>query len=171
MSILVAYVSKHGATGEIAERIAEDLRAAGQHAGARPVQEAGDLGDDEGIIKGSAAHSTHWLKDAAQFVRRNRGPLGDDKGADDVGATGKKPLNVMKVQRNSARDEIRAFKALGLSPEQSTALTRKPEGEGPDIDAIKATATRGPIWRRGFVMSRERVGCCSSQTHGWPHDA
>ena len=142
MSILVAYVSKHGATGEIAERIAEDLRAAGQH--------AGDLGDYEGIINGSAAHSTHWLKDAAQFVRRNRGPLGDDKGAHDVGATGKKPLNVMKVQRNGARDEIRAFKALGLSPEQSTALTRKPEGEGPDIDAIKATATRGANMAAGF---------------------
>jgi menaquinone-dependent protoporphyrinogen oxidase len=99
MSILVAYANKHGATGGIAERLAQGLQAAGQHADARPVQKAGDLADDEGIINGSAAHSTHWLKDATAFVRRNRdllvqrpvwlfssGPLGaeatDAKGMD-----------------------------------------------------------------------------------------
>jgi len=32
MSVLVGYASKHGATGEIAERIAEILTLAGQHA-------------------------------------------------------------------------------------------------------------------------------------------
>jgi menaquinone-dependent protoporphyrinogen oxidase len=72
MSILVAYASKHGTTGEIAERIAESLRAAGQHADARPVQEAGDLADYEGFVVGSAIYSKHWLKDAAAFVRDNR---------------------------------------------------------------------------------------------------
>jgi menaquinone-dependent protoporphyrinogen oxidase len=55
MSILVAYSSKHGATREIAERIAENLREAGQDADARPVREAGDLGDYEGFVLGSAA--------------------------------------------------------------------------------------------------------------------
>ena len=72
MSILVAYASKHGATREIAERIAESLRAAGQPANARPVQEAGDLDDYEGFVIGSATHSTHWLKDATAFVMGNR---------------------------------------------------------------------------------------------------
>jgi menaquinone-dependent protoporphyrinogen oxidase len=72
MSILVAYASKHGATGEIAERIAESLRAAGQDAHARPVQEAGDLCDYEGFVVGSAVYSKHWLKVAAAFVRDNR---------------------------------------------------------------------------------------------------
>jgi menaquinone-dependent protoporphyrinogen oxidase len=72
MSILVAYASKHGATGGIAERIAQGLRAAGQDAEARPVQEAGDLGDYEGFVVGSAAYSTHWLREATAFVRRNQ---------------------------------------------------------------------------------------------------
>jgi hypothetical protein len=150
VSILVAFVSKHGATGEIAERIAEDLRAAGQHADARPIQMGGDLADYEGFVVGSAAHSRHWLKDAAQFVRRNRGPLGDDKGADDLGVKGKKALNVMKVLRNAARDELRAFKALGLSPEQINAVTSKPEGDAPDIGSGRATATRDANKPAGF---------------------
>ena len=99
MSVLVAYASKHGATGEIAERIAQGLRAAGQDADARPVKEAGDLGDYEGFVLGSAAYLGHWLKDAVAFVRSNQdllaqrpvwlfssGPLGtevtDAKGVD-----------------------------------------------------------------------------------------
>lgn len=72
MSILVAYASKHGATREIAERIAESLRAAGQSANALPVQEAGDLDDYEGFVIGSAAYSTHWLREATAFVMGNR---------------------------------------------------------------------------------------------------
>ena len=52
--------------------IAERLTAAGQHGDARPVQEAGDLADDEAFVIGSAAYPTHRLKDATAFVRRNR---------------------------------------------------------------------------------------------------
>ena len=77
MLILVGYASKHGATGEIAERIAEILTLAGQHAEARPVQQAGDLGGYEGFVIGSAAYSAHWLKDATAFVMSNRDLLAD----------------------------------------------------------------------------------------------
>jgi menaquinone-dependent protoporphyrinogen oxidase len=72
MSILVGYASKHGATREIAERIAEVLTLAGQHAQARPVQKAGDLGGYEGFVIGSAAYLGHWRKDATAFVMSNR---------------------------------------------------------------------------------------------------
>lgn len=72
MSILVAYASKHGATQEIAERIAGGLRVAGRDAEVQLVEEADDLADHEGFVVGSAAYSTHWLKEAADFVRRNR---------------------------------------------------------------------------------------------------
>src|ERR1035438_2772228 len=72
MSVLVGYASKHGATGEIAERIAKILTLAGQHAEARPVHQAVDLGGYEGFVVGSAAYSAHWLKDATAFVMSNR---------------------------------------------------------------------------------------------------
>jgi len=89
--ILVGYASKHGATAEIAERIAEILTLAGQAAEARPVQQAGDLGGYQGFVIGSAAYKTHWRKDATAFVMSNQallahrpvwlfstGPLGTD---------------------------------------------------------------------------------------------
>ncbi len=72
MSILVAYASKHGATKEIAERIAEALRASGQEAEARPVRAAGDVSTYDAVVIGSAAYLGHWLKEAAGFVRGNR---------------------------------------------------------------------------------------------------
>jgi menaquinone-dependent protoporphyrinogen IX oxidase len=37
MPVPVVYASKHGATGEIAERVAQTMAAAGQQAQARPV--------------------------------------------------------------------------------------------------------------------------------------
>ena len=99
MSILVAYASRHGATGEIAGRIAENLREAGQDAVALPVQDVDDVSDYEGFVLGSATYLGHWLKDATAFVKGNQdllarrpvwlfssGPLGtqltDIKGVD-----------------------------------------------------------------------------------------
>lgn len=75
MSILVAYASKHGATREIAERIAETLRVAGQEAEARPVHSASDPAGYDARVLGSAVYFGSWLKEAANFVRRNRAAL------------------------------------------------------------------------------------------------
>ena len=44
MSISVGQTRKHGAAGEITERISEVLPSAGQRAETRPVQQADDLG-------------------------------------------------------------------------------------------------------------------------------
>ena len=75
MPVLVAYASKHGATREIAERIAQTLTAAGQQAQACPVTAAGDLTGYGGFVVGSAVYMGHWQKEAAEFVRRNRAVL------------------------------------------------------------------------------------------------
>jgi len=124
MSILVAYASKDGATGQIAERIAQGLRAAGQPADARPVQQAGDLADYQGFLIGSAADSTNWLKDATAFVRRNRdllpqrpvwlfssGPLGaqdtDAKAVDLTAAL--KPTGIREFQAAIHPPDHRVF--------------------------------------------------------------
>jgi menaquinone-dependent protoporphyrinogen oxidase len=77
VSILVAYASRHGATQEIAERIAERLRAAGLDAEARPAAEVRDAARYDAFIVGGAAYMFHWLKDATEFVRRNRATLAE----------------------------------------------------------------------------------------------
>jgi menaquinone-dependent protoporphyrinogen oxidase len=71
MAVLVAYASKHGATREIAERIAQALTAAGQPAEVRPVSEAGDLAGYGAFVVGSAVYMGHWQKEAAEFLRHN----------------------------------------------------------------------------------------------------
>ena len=75
MSVLVLYASKHGSTGEIAERVAQTMAAAGQQAQARPVTAAGDLTGYDAFVVGSAVYMGHWQKEAVEFVRRNRAVL------------------------------------------------------------------------------------------------
>ncbi len=75
MRVLVVYASRHGATKGIAERIAGSLGQRGLEVTLRPVEQAGDLAGYDAYVIGSAAYAFHWLKEAAEFVRRNRSPL------------------------------------------------------------------------------------------------
>lgn len=75
MTILVAYASRYGATRQIAERIADQLRATGLEAEARSVKSATYLADYEAFVIGSAVYFGSWLKEAAAFVRQNRADL------------------------------------------------------------------------------------------------
>ena len=70
MSILVAYASEHGATGEITERIAQGLRAARQPDNARPVQPAGDLGDFRNWVQ-----IEQWVRGIAQELTQLKAQL------------------------------------------------------------------------------------------------
>jgi menaquinone-dependent protoporphyrinogen oxidase len=89
--VLVAYATRHGSTRGIAERIAEQLRARGLEAEARPASGVGDAARYDAFVVGAAAYMFHWLGDATKFVDRNRttlaarptwlfssGPLGSD---------------------------------------------------------------------------------------------
>ena len=75
MPVLVVYATKHGATQEIAERVAQTMAAAGQQAQARPVTAAGDLTGYDAFVVGSAVYMGHWQKEAVEFVRQNRAVL------------------------------------------------------------------------------------------------
>ena len=72
MHVLVAYASRHGATQGIAERIAERLRLAGLDVDLRPAASIKDVAPYDACVIGSAAYMFHWLKEAADLVRRNR---------------------------------------------------------------------------------------------------
>lgn len=99
MSILVTYASKHGATAEIAERIAERLQASGLEVEARPIKAVDDPAGYDAFVIGSAVYFGSWMKEASGFMQQNQailagrpvwlfssGPLGtsatDDQGRD-----------------------------------------------------------------------------------------
>lgn len=99
MRVLVVYATRYGATQGIAERIAETLNGSGHQAAAVPARSAGVLDGYDAYVVGSAVYMGSWLKEATDFVLRNKavlagrpvwlfssGPIGtrtvDDQGRD-----------------------------------------------------------------------------------------
>jgi menaquinone-dependent protoporphyrinogen oxidase len=75
MSVLVAYGTTGGGTGEIAAWIAEELRGAGLTVILRPAGEVADVAEYDAVVLGSALYAYGWHADARRFVRRFSGPL------------------------------------------------------------------------------------------------
>ncbi len=83
----------------------------------------------------------------------------DESGTDALGDAGKQALDRMKEQRNAARAEARAFKALGKSPEEIKALLEAQQGtpETPDPEAIKAEGRREAIAEANARILRSEI--------------
>lgn len=72
MKAIVVYASKYGSTKGIAEFIAEKLREHGTEVEVQPVGAVCNPGDYGAFVIGSAVYMVHWLKEATEFVSRNR---------------------------------------------------------------------------------------------------
>ena len=118
MRVLVTYASKHGATQGIAERIGEQLAAAGLRVEVLSCEQADDVSSYDAFVVGSALYMFRWLKPAMKFVNRRRavlaarplwlfssGPVGnetvDEKGRDVREASGS-PMRMSGPVRYSA---------------------------------------------------------------------
>jgi menaquinone-dependent protoporphyrinogen oxidase len=75
--VLVAYATKYGATGEIAEKIGQVLRQAGLDADVLPVEQVSDLTPYKGVVLGSAVYIGRWRKEAVKFLRTNEKMLAE----------------------------------------------------------------------------------------------
>jgi menaquinone-dependent protoporphyrinogen oxidase len=128
MKVLVAYASKYGSTKGIAEFIGEKLRQRGIEADVLEVGAVRDAGVYDAFVIGSAVYMFHWLKDARQFISRNRallasrpvwlfssGPTGskatDSKGRDLREVSGPKEISELR-ESISPRDHRVFFGAL-----------------------------------------------------------
>jgi len=69
--ILVTYASKHGATKEIAEEIADVFIENYIPVDVLPINEVDNLVDYSAVIIGSAVYIGQWRKEAVQFLKRN----------------------------------------------------------------------------------------------------
>jgi len=74
MNLLVAYATHHGATREIAERIARVLGERGLTVSVEPVDRVREIRGFEAFVVGSALYCG-WLKEAIGFVQQNREAL------------------------------------------------------------------------------------------------
>lgn len=74
-SILVVYASKRGATKEIAEKVAQVLESSGMNVELLPAGQAVNPSPYKAVILGSAVYAGQWLKEAANFLRKNENVL------------------------------------------------------------------------------------------------
>jgi menaquinone-dependent protoporphyrinogen oxidase len=70
MTVLVAYGSTSGSTGEIAEWVGDELRAAGLAAEVRPAAQVRDVAGYQAVLLGGAVYAAGWHTDARQFAHR-----------------------------------------------------------------------------------------------------
>jgi menaquinone-dependent protoporphyrinogen oxidase len=170
MKVLVVYASKYGSTKGIAEFIGEKLRHRGMEA---DVMEVGTLRNAEqyqAFVIGSALYMYHWLKEAKQFISRNRamlatrpvwlfssGPVGtqtkDDKGHDLLEVSGPKELDELRALVKprdhrvffGALDSARVTGTMGcaykLVRRSAAAREAMPEGDFRDWKNIEAWTT------------------------------
>jgi menaquinone-dependent protoporphyrinogen oxidase len=75
ISILVSYATRFGSTAEIADTIAETLRAKRHTIECRPMADISSLGAYQAILLGSAVNHANWLPGAVDFVKANRDAL------------------------------------------------------------------------------------------------
>ena len=137
MKVLVAFASKYGATKGMAEFIGEKLHQRGIDADVQEVDKVRDVKAYDASVIGSALYMFHWMKEAKQFVSRNRsllasrpvwlfssGPIGketkDKNGRDVKEVSGPNELDEIKKGIN-LRDHRVFFGALDSS--RLTGLT------------------------------------------------
>ena len=72
---MIAYASKYGTTGEVAEAIARTLSQQGAAADTMPIAEVRDLSVYDAVVIGGAIHYDKWMSEARHFVTANEDML------------------------------------------------------------------------------------------------
>lgn len=73
--VLIAYASKCGSTGSVAEAMGEQLCAMGASVDVRLIKNVTDLAKYQAVIVGSAIRAGRWLSAARDFVENNQDAL------------------------------------------------------------------------------------------------
>jgi menaquinone-dependent protoporphyrinogen oxidase len=116
-SVLVAYASKHGSTAEIADAVAEALRASGLRADCLEAAAVASLEPYDAVVLGSAVYMKRWRREARRFLRRHAsalaqrpfwvfssGPVGDP--AKDNPAWTEPAGTIASAEKLGARDHV-----------------------------------------------------------------
>jgi menaquinone-dependent protoporphyrinogen oxidase len=124
MPVLVVYASRHGATAEIAARIAARLTEYGASVDLRRVDEVERFDAYDAIVLGAPVYDQSWPPEANAFVAENRealaarplwlfsvGAFGDTKRL--IGPlTHKEPKGIEKIRAEVRAREYRVFQGV-----------------------------------------------------------
>lgn len=152
MRILVVAATRHSSSVEIADAIAAELTARGHTVRREPIETA-EVGDAEAVVLGSAVYMSRWMAPARDFAERNAAALAVlPTWVFSVGLAGAEADEPQRVEPRvvAAVDPVgtatfpgRLDPALLTLRERSvTRLTRAPQGDLRDWDAVRAWARR-----------------------------
>lgn len=158
MHVLVTYASRHHATAQVAEAIAEVLHQESHEdlevtVEVRAVDDVDEIEHFDAVVLGSAVYMGRWLKPARRFARDNSealakvplwlfstGPVGDplapDQEASDVALLADS-LNAEGTRTFAGR--LRTAE-LGLGERAAVRLVHAAEGDFRDWDEIRGWA-------------------------------
>ena len=153
MRVLVAAASKHGATAEIADRIAEALNYSGLDAEVVSPEQLDTIDGYDAVVVGSAVYAGRWRREARELVARigasdplppvwlfSSGPLGDPPKPEE------EPLDVAGIAEVTSARGHRVFAGnldkakLSLGERAITRAVRAPEGDFRKWDEITGWA-------------------------------
>lgn len=155
-TVLIAYATKYGATAEIAEALAEAIRAVGLTVVVESAETVRDVGQYGAVVVGSAVYMGQWRKEAKEFLARHEaalkqrpvwlfssGPTGE--GDPQVLLKGwQLPDDVLKVAERIAPREIVVFHGdmatdkLNMMEKFIIKRVGAPTGDFRDWDTIRA---------------------------------
>jgi menaquinone-dependent protoporphyrinogen oxidase len=75
MKVLVSAASKYGATGEIAQAVADVLAAKGLQVTVAPPDQVGAIEQFDAVVLGSAVYMGQWMKPARELAERQAAAL------------------------------------------------------------------------------------------------
>jgi menaquinone-dependent protoporphyrinogen oxidase len=73
--VLVAYASKYGSTGGVADAIGKELCSKDVAADVVLIKNANNISSYQGVIVGSPIYMGKWMSEAADFVKKNKESL------------------------------------------------------------------------------------------------
>jgi menaquinone-dependent protoporphyrinogen oxidase len=153
MRILVTAATKHGATGQIAQAIADTLRDQGLNPTVLDPERVDAVDGYDAVVLGSAVYAGHWLKPARELVGRcapalaarpvwlfSSGPVGDPPKPEED------PVDVAEVLAATSAREHRVFagklvrKQLAFPERAIVSALRVPDGDFRDWPEITGWA-------------------------------
>ena len=165
--VLVAYATKAGSTGEVAEAIGQALCDGGAAVDVKPVKEVDDLDGYKAVVVGSAIRMTRVLPEMASFVESHQATLSQMPTAyflccgrlqDDTQENRREVSSWLSPVREIVRPVGEGlfagkvdFDKLSFLDRTMAKMMGSSEGDWRDWDAIRAWA--GDLLTQGFTTS------------------